>query len=170
MPPHRPARPGSDPGATARFVDRMGLVFAADGFPRIAGQIFATLILAEDDLALDELAVRLLVSKASVSTNARMLEERGYLERLGRPGDRRDFYRIAPDLFERLMAQRLARWERFEEALDVARTEIALPPRASERLDELDAAYEHVRDAIDHALGAWRARKHGARPRPGRRR
>ena len=68
----------------------MGLALEADGLPRIAGRIFGLLLISEDALSLDKLASELRVSKASVSTNARMLEHRGVLEQVSRPADRRD--------------------------------------------------------------------------------
>ena len=79
---------------TAHFVERMGLALEADGLPRIAGRIFGLLLVSEEPRSLDELAAELRVSKASVSTNARLLEHRGVLEQVSRPADRRDYYRI----------------------------------------------------------------------------
>lgn len=75
---------------TADFVERMGMALEADGLPRIAGRIFGLLLVSEDCRSLNELAAELHVSKASVSTNARLLEQRGVLERDSRPSDRRD--------------------------------------------------------------------------------
>jgi DNA-binding transcriptional regulator GbsR (MarR family) len=68
---------------TAHFIERMGLALEADGLPRIAGRIFGLLLVSEDACSLDDLACDLKVSKASVSTNARMLEQRAVLERVG---------------------------------------------------------------------------------------
>ena len=49
--------------------------------------------------------------------NARMLADKGVLERVYRAADRHDYYRVAPDLFNRTMAERLKRWQRFAEAV-----------------------------------------------------
>src|SRR5437867_3493939 len=96
---------------TANFIERMGLTLESDGLPRIAGRIFGLLLVSDDARSLDDLAAELRVSKGSVSTNARLLEQRGLLERICRPADRRDYYRAPRDLFTHTMAQRLARWE-----------------------------------------------------------
>ena len=112
---------------TAHFVERMGLALVADGLPRIAGRIFGLLLVSEKPCSLDELAAELRVSKASVSTNARLLEHRGVLEQVSRPADRRDYYRIPGDLFTHTMAQRLARWQRFR-----TRSAMPEPPYPSE--------------------------------------
>ena len=88
------ARPSpTDPAAA--FVERMGRVTANEGVPRIAGRIFALLLVSEHEVSLDEIAARLGASKGSVSPDARFLEQRGLLELVRRPGDRRDYYRVA---------------------------------------------------------------------------
>jgi DNA-binding transcriptional regulator GbsR (MarR family) len=144
--------------ATAHFIERMGLVLEADGLPRIAGRIFGLLLVSEDAHSLDDLACELGVSKASVSTNARMLEERGVLEQMSRPGDRRDYYRAPPDLFSQTMAQRLARWERCHEAIGAARTSLPIRSReVLERLEEYQEAYAFMSGAIREALARWQA-------------
>src|SRR5689334_15224571 len=102
-------RPEVDRAAEA-FVERMGLNTEADGLSRIAGRLFGALLLAEEPRSLDDLAESLGVSKASASVEARRLLERGVVERVGRPGDRRDYYQLAPDFFERVIRRRVARW------------------------------------------------------------
>jgi DNA-binding transcriptional regulator GbsR (MarR family) len=144
----------------AHFIERMGLALESDGMPRIAGRIFGLLLVSEDSLSLDELAAELGVSKASVSTNARLLEQRGVLERISRPADRRDYYRVPPDLFSQTMAQRLARWERFHTAIAAAR--ISVPIRSQEvreRLEEFEEAYAYMSRTIREALVEWQARR-----------
>jgi DNA-binding transcriptional regulator GbsR (MarR family) len=143
---------------TAHFIERMGLALEADGLPRIAGRIFGLLLVSEDARSLDDLARELRVSKGSVSTNARMLEQRAVLERISRPGDRRDYYRVPTDLFRHTMAQRVARWQRFHEAIAAART--SLPIRSTEvleRLEEYEEAYAFMSQVITNALARWQA-------------
>jgi len=96
------------------------------------------------------------VSKGSVSTNARLLEDRGVLERVSRPGDRRDYYRVLPDLFSQTMAQRIARWERFHSAIAAARTSIPIASREVLcRLEEFEEAYAYMSRTIREALAQW---------------
>jgi DNA-binding transcriptional regulator GbsR (MarR family) len=47
------------------------------------------------------------VSKGSVSTNTRLLEGLGLLERVGVPGARQSHYGVRPDAFEGIMRQRI---------------------------------------------------------------
>ena len=143
---------------TAHFIERMGLALEADGLPRIAGRIFGLLLVSEDARSLDDLACDLKVSKASVSTNARMLEQRAVLERISRPGDRRDYYRVPTNLFSHTMAQRVARWQRFHEAIGAARTSLAIrSPEVLDRLEEYQEAYAFMSQVITEALAQWQA-------------
>jgi DNA-binding transcriptional regulator GbsR (MarR family) len=141
---------------TGNFIERMGVALESDGLPRIAGRIFGLLLVSEDARSLDDLAAELRVSKGSVSTNARLLEQRGLLERVCRPADRRDYYSVRPDLFIHTMAQRLTRWQRFHEAIGAART--GLPIQSQEvrhRLEEYEQAYAFMSQVIRDALTRW---------------
>ncbi|MEK9501876.1 GbsR/MarR family transcriptional regulator [Gaopeijia maritima] len=80
-----------------KLIERMGRYYEADGLPRIAGRLFGYLLLEDEARSLDEMAAALAVSKTSVSTNARLLEQTGLLERVTRPGDRKDYYQLAAD-------------------------------------------------------------------------
>jgi len=145
---------------TMEFVERMGLALESDGLPRIAGRIFGLLLLSEDCRSLDDLATELGVSKASVSTNARLLEQRGVLERNSRPADRRDYYRVVPDLFTHAMAQRLVRWQRFSEAIGEGRTTLPIRSRkVLHRLEEYQAAYAFMSEVIHEGLTRWHEKR-----------
>jgi DNA-binding transcriptional regulator GbsR (MarR family) len=141
---------------TVKFIERMGVALESDGLPRIAGRIFGLLLVSEDARSLDDLAAELRVSKGSVSTNARLLEQRGLLERVCRPADRRDYYSVRPDLFIQAMAQRLTRWERFHEAIATARTGLPIRSReVRERLEEYEQVYAFMSQVIREALTRW---------------
>ena len=146
--------PASSPGGI-EFIERMGRMLEAERLPRIAGRLFGALLLAPREVSLDDLAEDLGVSKASVSINARLLEERGLIERVSRPGDRRDFYEVTPDLFRRTMEQRLARWRAFHDALTAVRPAARREARVVRRLDELTDAYAHVLAAVAESIQEW---------------
>jgi DNA-binding transcriptional regulator GbsR (MarR family) len=156
-------------GQTENFIERMGLTLESDGLPRIAGRIFGLLLVSEHPHSLDELAAELQVSKGSVSTNARLLEHRGLLERVCRPADRRDYYSVPPQLVLHTVTQRLARWQRFHEIIGTARTTLPIrSPEVKQRLEEYEQGFTFVSQAIGEALARWqesrrpRATKAGA--------
>jgi len=148
----------------ARFVERMGLYTEAEGLPRIAGRIFGFLLVQPAACSLDDLAGALGVSKASISTDTRRLEQLGLLERTSRPGDRRDYYIISRDVLPRSLDVRLERMRRFQELIDEAR---ALPVRSAtvrDRLDNLVAAHTDMIHAVADLQQRWKAKGAASAP------
>ena len=143
---------------TSRFTDRVASLFEHDGLPPIAGRIFALLLLSEEACSLDQLSDELGVSKASASTNTRLLARFGLIEPVRRPGSRRDYYRTVDDLFERSMAVRLDRWREFTDVIGEGRRTLPLPtPEVRQRLKRYEDALSYMADAIGRAMIRWRA-------------
>ncbi len=146
--------------AQRNFVDRMGLATESDGLSPIAGRLFALLLLANEPRSLDELSAALNVSKASVSTDARRLLERGIAERVTRAGDRRDYYELAPDFFVRIVQSRVNRWRRIQMLADELRGQAdELSPVVRERVDSIDDVQNFVIERLEQALAEWEQRK-----------
>ncbi|HSA54393.1 MAG TPA: MarR family transcriptional regulator [Gemmatimonadaceae bacterium] len=153
----RPVTRSLDP-ATARLVERFGLFFAQEGLPRIAGRITGYLLLSDEPRSLDDLATALGVSKASVSTDARRLEARGFLRRSSRPGDRRDFYAIAPDGFRTTLQSRIDAIHRFGALLRDAERLPGATRRARDRITEWNAFHRAMAGSMAELLEQWEAR------------
>ena len=147
-----------DPLHLSAFVERAGCVCERDGLPRIAGRILGLLLVSAEPLSLDVIAERLGVSRASVSTDARRLVDQGVLERVGRPGDRRDYYQMAADSPQRSLEQRLGAVRHFLALLDDAQRLPEQEPEVRERLQDTAALYREVMDATAAVLDRWRAR------------
>jgi DNA-binding transcriptional regulator GbsR (MarR family) len=138
----------------------MGLTFESDGFTRIGGRLFGHLLLANRPLSLDELADALGASKASVSTDARRLLEKGVVERSGRPGDRRDYWQIAPDFFANIMQLRVERWRRLNALVGELKRRSPAPTAAVRaRLRYMEDVYAYISERVDEALESWQARR-----------
>jgi predicted transcriptional regulator len=141
------------------FIGEMGLTFEADGFTRIGGRLFGHLLLAERPLSLDEIADALRVSKASVSTDARRLLEKRVIVRSGRPGDRRDYWQIAPDFFASLMQHRVERWRKLNVLVgELKRRSPAPSPAVRARLRYMEEVYDYISGRVDGALESWHSR------------
>ena len=140
----------------------MGLAAESDGLSRIAGRVFAALLLESEPLSLDTLAEQLDVSKASVSTEARRLLDRGVAERVTKPGDRRDYYVLAPDFFAQIVRFRLGRWSAFHRLVTEMQDSAADVPRAvRERFAYLDEVHGFILARVEEALNEWRDRPEG---------
>jgi DNA-binding transcriptional regulator GbsR (MarR family) len=150
--------------AQRTFIDRLGDAAEADGLSPIAGRLFALLLLAPEPQSLDELAESLGVSKASVSTDARRLLERGIVERTRRTGDRRDFYELTPDFFARVIRARVARWRRIQQLMDdMLAVTGALSSAARGRFEAVESIQTAVIDRVDDALAEWERAAHTRR-------
>jgi len=155
------ARRKPDPKATAadEFVERMAVAMEADGLSRIAGRIFALLLLSEAAISLDVIAESTGASKASASVNTRVLEQRGLIERVSLQGDRRDYYRSVSNLFVRTMEQRLAKWQRFHEIMNDGIERLDVSPTIRGRLKNFETEYESVREVLTAALQRCQMRR-----------
>ena len=147
----------ADPGSSL-FIEQIAVLLETDGLPRVAGRLFGLLLVTEELRSLDDLAEQLGVTKASISVNARLLEQKGVVERVSMPGDRRDYYRIADDIVERAMQQRLARIRQFRNALQTVVRGKSLPKGiVLKRLKGMDDAFRFLLESTDRALTEWRA-------------
>jgi DNA-binding transcriptional regulator GbsR (MarR family) len=135
--------------AAARFIEQMGLIAQGHSLPRIAGRILGLLVLEGRPFGLRELAERLQVSRASVSTNARLLADLGVIGRIAKPGDRQDYYELGPDPYARLLKGVSRRMTAAHETIREADASIgALDEGAHQRLRELAAFYKAAADSL----------------------
>ncbi|MCW2652598.1 MAG: MarR family transcriptional regulator [Mycobacterium sp.] len=141
----------------AAFVDRLGLFMDMLGGSRTMGRVYGWLLISDPpQQSLTELAQTLSVSKASVSTVARQLQEGGLIERL--PGStRQHLYRVTPGGFSSVLSAQLSRMKFGIDAadfglslLDKTRTE------QRERLEDFrDFCEFSARDYRDELLQRW---------------
>lgn len=148
--------------SVADFVEKMGMVLEGEGLPRIAGRIFGFLLVHPEAFSLDQLAEQLRVSKASISTNARHLEQHGILERTSEPGNRRDYYRMAPDAWEGMLRAAEQKWTTMRVLLTAGAA--SLPDEMEEaraRLIEAEQFHLLLLDGLERMTERW-ARRHAA--------
>jgi len=79
------------------FIEDIGLFFEQMGLPRMAGKILGVLLISDPPAqSITDIAQYLSASKSSISIMARLLVERGLIERVASPMPRRDYYRFKP--------------------------------------------------------------------------
>ncbi|HEX8991380.1 MAG TPA: hypothetical protein VF784_06845 [Anaerolineales bacterium] len=160
---HRPSRrkPASaTPRLTPelhRFIEHMGGYFESAGVPRIGGLILGLLILAHAPLSAEEIASTLKVSRASVSTNFRILATVGLAERFTSHADRTTYYVFPDTAWEQLMAMTIRRVAVFKQI--VAEGLRALPEQdaAHNRLILANEYSDWQIEAIQKVMDEWRA-------------
>ncbi len=153
-----------------RFIEAMGVQAESDGLPRTAGRILGYLVTAEHPASLDQIADALQVSRASVSTNARLMEQIGAAERVSLPGDRRDYYALAsgfPDRFFAFTRRRTqGKLALAREALDAIPEEATV---ARERIGIWLEFHAFLLDELDRVSANWKQRfrdLHASTPDP----
>jgi DNA-binding transcriptional regulator GbsR (MarR family) len=140
------------------YCEAFGRLFETTGATRIAGRLVGWLLICDPSEQTQAELVELLgVSKASVSTELRALEQLGLVERTTLPGDRRSYYRITVDAWPELMARRLRMIDRFVDLADrgLALLEHETSARRT-RLAGLRHAYGHLQRAMLTALDELR--------------
>ena len=65
------------PPVARHFIEEFGLALASEGLSRTAGRLLGLILMLDDGGDLDFLATELHVSRASISTNTRLLESIG---------------------------------------------------------------------------------------------
>jgi len=152
---------------TSWFIEQLGRSAEADGLTRIAGRLFAALLMSEEPRSLDDLADDLGVSKASVSTDARRLLERGVVERRSVAGDRRDYYQLASDFFTAVIRHRLERWGRIHRLIaEMEHAARGMAPVVRDRLAYLEDADRELLRRLHDAVDAWETSQRRRRTAP----
>jgi DNA-binding transcriptional regulator GbsR (MarR family) len=139
--------------AAAAFIERFALLAEEDGLPRIAARIVALLIIRHEPISFDELVAALQISRGSVSTNTRLLEQRGMIRRVSRLGERKDLFEIGDDAHARMLESSLRRQQRMRELAAESRREF--PPSASRAraaLKEMEEFFTVIIDSTEKVL------------------
>lgn len=144
-----------DPTVRA-LVEKLGGVTEREGMPRIAGMIFALMLVRDEEYTLADLKRLLQTSHGSVSSNTRMLEDKGVLERVVRLDSRRARFRLARDPYSGLWAGRLQRLQEARAAVAEARAALLDEGRPLHpRLDEIDRFYDIYIRMLEQSLAIW---------------
>ena len=140
------------------LIEKFGLTFEQEGLPRIAGRIIGFLMLQGNPCTLDDLAEHLQISKTSASTNTRLLEQHGIVERIAKAGDRRDYYQLASDYGERMFAMAKLRIQRFYQLLtDAVEEQDAVDSGSRDRLRNMQRFYEFLLTDLADSNARWRS-------------
>jgi DNA-binding transcriptional regulator GbsR (MarR family) len=149
------------------WVEKLAMLYERDGLPRMAGRIFAWLLVCHPpEQTMEDLAAALRGSKASMSTMTRLLVQAGLVERSRRPGERSDHFRIRPDQWERLWETRL-QLVRAATAVTARGAELVrhLPAESRRRVEDLHDQYRFFERELPALVARWSARRSGV-PKP----
>jgi hypothetical protein len=152
------------------FIERVGLYFAQYHLSRIGGRLLGLLLLVDRPIGIEEMATLLGVSRASVSTNIRVTADLELTERVGIPGDRRDYYRFHPEAWQRGLEVRIVGTLQLRRIAEQGFAALNMPDTtASKRLAELIDFCDFTIEEQRAAIIRWQERRdklHRAHPPP----
>ena len=142
-----------------RFIESMGMYFESYGIPRIGGRILGLLLVAHEPLSAEQIAAILKVSRASVSTNFRLLLTSSLAEKVTFPGDRTTYFVFPETGLEKTLVVEIQGVTAMKK----------LAQQGMDALSSEDSAYNHMQQMADwadllidlyqKALNEWRERQ-----------
>ncbi len=118
-----------------RFIESMGLYFEAQGVSRIGGRLLGVLLVAHEPLSADDISKILKVSRASVSTNMRLLTSSGLIEKTSILHDRTTYFIFSDTAWEKAMQVSLQKMAILKTLMEQGIAALPQGDSAKERLD-----------------------------------
>lgn len=137
--------------------ERAAATMADAGMPRMPARVMMALVAAPaGGSTAAELAHRLGVSPAAVSTALKYLQQLRFVQRVSRPGDRRDRYEVVHDAFYGSIASSAAVYERMAALIDeIAEAHDGDDPLAAERARELSGFFRFMSQRMPKLIEEW---------------
>lgn len=138
-------------------VERIGIVCDKDGMPPLAGRMVGFFMLAEPPhKTFEELVEFLQASKSAISTTLRFLEGQGMVEYITFPGDRKRYFRLSVDNWDRVILGKLD----FLKAMQTRVTEVMASrsdqyPEFNKGLKGIHALYDIFLEGIPKLIQVW---------------
>jgi DNA-binding transcriptional regulator GbsR (MarR family) len=138
----------------AELVEQMGQMLAASGLPRVAGRIWAYLLICEPpQQSAADLAESLHASRGAISGGVRILETAGLVRRTSRRGDRKEYFHVPPGSIVSVLNARLpvtTAWRRMaEHGLELLADRT---PEQRARMQELRDVYAFMEQELPSML------------------
>ena len=142
------------------YVEDFGLLFEQFGQPRMVGRVLGMLLVSGlEEHSAGELAGLLRASRGSISSATRTLVQTGLVQRVSRPGERRDYFRVRPGAWNELMRERMAQVyamrEMAERGLSVLDSVDSGEPEARRGLEEMRDFYAYWERELPAVLERW---------------
>ncbi|WP_246258148.1 GbsR/MarR family transcriptional regulator [Amycolatopsis anabasis] len=138
------------------FIDRMGLSMEKFGGPRTMGRIYGWLLICDPpEQSLTEMAKTLEVSKASISTVIRQLQEGGMVERVP-VADRQHHYRVTPGGFTQVLRTQMAQARIGIDAVELGLSVLGPDrPEQRERLEDVRDFFTFLGEDAEEFIQRW---------------
>lgn len=132
--------------------EQLARVAEGEGFSRIGSRMLALLTVAAEPQSINALARRLEVSRASISTNGALLRSLGLVERIVRPGDRRDYLQVRGDSAVVLLTLGLKRLQTMRDMVRALRIATRRNSGDRARLGRMERLYDTLIGRLQREL------------------
>jgi len=138
--------------ALLEWVEQVAMYLARDGVPPIAGRVLGWLMVCDPpEQSAGQISIAIGASRASLTSNLRLLSSMGFLASRTRPGERTIYYRMAEGAWAVVVRKQIAGITSF---LDITRQGLDLvgsdEGRAA-RVREAQATFEWMAAVFDNA-------------------
>lgn len=155
--------------AELQYVEEVALGFERQGLFRMAGRVLGWLLICDPpEQTFGQLAQVLQASKGSISTAMKFLVPAGLVERISRPGDRRDYYRCRPGAWAELARDQSRLYGEFRKLAQRGLELLADAPAARrERLQDMHDFYAWLEAEMPALWARWRREQQAKETRGG---
>ncbi|MGC7102776.1 GbsR/MarR family transcriptional regulator [Amycolatopsis lurida] len=134
------------------WIERVAMYLARDGVPPIAGRVLGWLMACDPpEQPAAQISAAIGASRASLTSNLRLLSSMGFLTWRTRPGERTVYYRMADDAWAVVVRKQIDGITSF---LDITREGLDLVGRdgdRAERIRQAHATFEWMAAVFDNA-------------------
>ena len=133
------------------------------GLNPLMGRIVGLLIISKEPQSLDDIVEQLEMSKGPISQICRRLKERDLIEKVWIPGDRKDYYQAADDIFGKAYENQISKMQQNIEIAEkyLGRAESLESEDAQfvrEQMKEMKAFYELMDEYNNKFMEAWKSK------------
>ncbi|MBE8525083.1 helix-turn-helix transcriptional regulator [Amycolatopsis sp. H6(2020)] len=140
-------KPRAERNSTAR--QAVSTYLARDGVPPIAGRVLGWLMVCDPpEQSAGQISAAIGASRASLTSNLRLLSSMGFLTWRSRPGARTVYYRMAEQAWSVVVQRQIAGITSF---LDITRDGLSLVGDHSDRIRQAHATFEWMAKVFDDA-------------------
>lgn len=142
----------------ARFIENMGLYFESSGIPRIGGRVLGLLMIAHEPLSADDIVTILKVSRASLSTNLRILTTSGLVDKTSILHDRTTYYVFSDSSLEQRLRVGVQSATTFKKVTEQGLAALLADDSARVRMKKSIEWSDLLAEYFEKAIAEWNGR------------
>lgn len=141
-----------------KYIEDFGLFFDQIGLGQTSGRIMGWLLICEPPhQTLDDICESLSMSKSTISTTIRLMQQYGMVERISIHGDRKHYYQVRTGFWLEAIEKSMQQFHGFkslaEQGLEIIQDQ---PDDQKERLHNIHKLYSFLQREFPAMLDKWR--------------